>query len=533
MSGRGVVEVSSHSRTFSTQAGLTPPFFYDPVLGWCELSGTSVLHKNVDVLKSAGVGPGNSFALAYDKPLGLIPCAVGGTTLEEWTSDYVCWPAPENAKYHPGCHNLLSSTFRSLWLSGSDFKLTGILFYQGESDCSLDISLAETYGKRFNRFVKELRTLLGLAENLISSMALSATDQHPPKVSRVIPFLSCVVTSTRQLPHLSMVRRQQNESKMDHVVVIDTMGCSLQPDEIHLDSVSLCSLGSEMARQMMQSLSHLQTVEAEAQPGFITQGVGDVNYATVDMRQIPIGTLNFLDSSVEMNLAEVFHRAMSKILSTISDDETLFSSTSIIRSQSGIAPVNFVSGQVFFLDFLRVLRMLPSTMFKNDSKDRLFVDLGCGIGSCMSAALLFGLPGSKGLGLGSDAKGDLRPRFSKIKGFEMMHSKVVECRLLMNAILDCAKQYCSLDGTQSVDVVETNFLQADWSHANVVYACATCFDESTMRVLEEHKFPLLQSGACVIVIDKMLSPGSSLQLLSSCQVRTTWGEASARVFVVL
>ena len=115
--------------------------------------------------------------------------------------------------------------------------------------------------------------------------------------------------------------------------------------------------------------------------------------------------------------------------------------------------------------------------------------------------------------------------FSEVRGYELMRSKVEESRLLLDALAH-----------QHAQVVEADFLREDWSSASVVYACATCFDSVTMRALEETKFPLLRPGACVIVIDKELSTQgadlpSTLQLIASCQVNTTWGPASARVFL--
>lgn len=159
---------------------------FDPLGGWGVAS--LLMHKNVDVLKNVGVGPANSFAsswlghqhsLAVNekrlKVVGIIPVAVGATSIAEWLPDYhlqipdnICCcrltgddsagtvsptcserpcvscirryfsvhgavqsgsiddgaPAKTNL-YHRGCPNLFSCALRSIYLAFSSATSTG------------------------------------------------------------------------------------------------------------------------------------------------------------------------------------------------------------------------------------------------------------------------------------------------------------------------------------------------------------------------------------------------------------------------
>jgi len=219
-----------------------------------------------------------------------------------------------------------------------------------------------------------------------------------------------------------------------------------------------------------------------------------------------------MDTRLDLAASKVFCKAR---LAVVAADDSVFTAAAgqLPALRRGLAPVNFVCGEVFFLDFCRVLRLLPlQASREGEGEARLFVDLGCGVGTPLAAAALF-----------TTEAGD--SVFSDVRGYDLMHSKLVECRLVVEALR-------TVQGLPSMEVVGADFLKQDWSSAHVVYACATCFDADTMRELEERKFPLLRPGACVVLIDKELSPHSPLAqgLLASCQVNTTWGVACARVY---
>jgi len=93
----------------------------------------------------AGVGPGSEFAREVLKAdtnatIGLIPCAVGGTSLDQWKSG-----AP-----------LYSAAVARTKEAMKQGKLAGILWHQGESDSGNPDKVA-SYADRFSAMIGQLR----------------------------------------------------------------------------------------------------------------------------------------------------------------------------------------------------------------------------------------------------------------------------------------------------------------------------------------------------------------------------------------
>ncbi|OYV05810.1 MAG: hypothetical protein CFE26_09620 [Verrucomicrobiales bacterium VVV1] len=92
----------------------------------------------------AGVGPGSQFAREISKAdptatIGLIPCAVGGTTLDQWKDDGALYKdAVKRAKE-----------------AMKNGKLAGILWHQGEADSAPD--KVTSYADRFSSMIGSLR----------------------------------------------------------------------------------------------------------------------------------------------------------------------------------------------------------------------------------------------------------------------------------------------------------------------------------------------------------------------------------------
>lgn len=99
----------------------------------------------------AGVGPAASFALEWvkqhpDEKLGLIPCAEGGSTMDEWALD------------SPLTRHAISEAKFAL----ENSELLGILWHQGESD-SLN-QLYKTYAQKLKELFDYLRQELNAPE---------------------------------------------------------------------------------------------------------------------------------------------------------------------------------------------------------------------------------------------------------------------------------------------------------------------------------------------------------------------------------
>ena len=100
----------------------------------------------------AGVGPGRTFGLmmTYHMPsarIGLIPCAVGGTSIRKWQPD--AWD--EKTKTHP-----YDNMLKRLRLARQSGIVKGILWYQGESDGKIGTN--GTYAAALTTLIDRLRT---------------------------------------------------------------------------------------------------------------------------------------------------------------------------------------------------------------------------------------------------------------------------------------------------------------------------------------------------------------------------------------
>lgn len=97
---------------------------------------------------TSGVGLAASFAAAWSlenpgKKIGLIPCAEGGSSLEDWSVGGVLY---ENALFQAN-------------LAQRSSKLQGIIWHQGENDSFLGRSA--DYGKRLSKLIAALRKQIG------------------------------------------------------------------------------------------------------------------------------------------------------------------------------------------------------------------------------------------------------------------------------------------------------------------------------------------------------------------------------------
>jgi hypothetical protein len=136
----------------------------------------------------AGVGLCSEFArvLVRSDPkivVGLIPCAVGGTSLDEWR--------PGGALYVNAVGRAREAMKRG--------TLSGILWHQGEADIAHQ--RVTTYGDRFASMIAHLRADLGAGNVplVIGEIGHFRSENaefnaNLPSVARRVPLCSCVTT---------------------------------------------------------------------------------------------------------------------------------------------------------------------------------------------------------------------------------------------------------------------------------------------------------------------------------------------------
>lgn len=179
MSGRGGVvnltwdqfiprESSSNPAILRLTANLTWELAIEPI------------HRDIDVLKVCGVGPGMAFANSLLKKLpvigvvGLVPCAIGGTNISEWVRGGVLYKQ-------------MMGRVRVAVKDGGIIR--GLLWYQGESD-TLTVKDARAYKSRLHRFFVDVRT-----------------DLHIPHlpIIQVNLIINSVVLRLKQKDHMNLL----------------------------------------------------------------------------------------------------------------------------------------------------------------------------------------------------------------------------------------------------------------------------------------------------------------------------------------
>lgn len=165
----------------------------------------------------SGVSLAASFADAYQRfsgaEVGLIPCAFGGSSLEQWM---------------PG-ENLFDNAVMQTKLALRDSTLAGVLWHQGEND-SIAQADASTYFDRFRDMIEELRAQLS-----------------EPNVPLVVGELGSFVSSYERgrYAYAGDVNRALNRAAGEisrcAIATSESLGC--RPDGLHFTSVALRELG--------------------------------------------------------------------------------------------------------------------------------------------------------------------------------------------------------------------------------------------------------------------------------------------------
>jgi hypothetical protein len=177
----------------------------------------------------AGVGPGLSFGItmAAQNPahnIGLIPCAVGGTSINVWKPGG--FDAATNT--HPYDDMLLR-----LQAAQKTGRLKGVLWLQGESDSSPEKSPG---------YIQKLAIL-------IEQIRLAADDPSLPFVAGELGrFKEQYKNINSQLVHLPEM--------ISHTAVASSEGLTDKGDLTHFDSKSADEYGKRFAEKMLSLLHH-------------------------------------------------------------------------------------------------------------------------------------------------------------------------------------------------------------------------------------------------------------------------------------
>jgi sialate O-acetylesterase len=196
-------------------------------------------------LSESGVGPGYFFAKHLVENgienIGLIPCAHGGTSMDQWSPDLK----------EQGGNSLYGAMLNRISLV--NYKIKGILWYQGENDT--DENLSEKYQQKMLKFIDSLRR-----------------DVNNPN----LPFLYVQIGRLRinGLPEsrwraVERVRESQRQIMSLRSNVYMAVSCDLPLDDaVHISADGQKRLGirlAEMAlRYVYEKAEHASEIDIES-----------------------------------------------------------------------------------------------------------------------------------------------------------------------------------------------------------------------------------------------------------------------------
>lgn len=215
MAGRGKVDEESkksHPRVL----------MLNKALQW--VPATDPLH--FDKPGVAGVGPGLAFGkqMAESNPgvrIGLIPCAVGGTSIKVWV---------------PGAHDQATRThpyddmLKRVLEAQKSGVLKGIIWHQGEADRSA----GEQYGVWLTELIRRLRQDLNAPGVLF--VASELTDFKPESSASTTAFNQVVQGLVGKVPGYACVSAD---------------GLNHKGDKLHYDAEAARTLGMRFAEKMI------------------------------------------------------------------------------------------------------------------------------------------------------------------------------------------------------------------------------------------------------------------------------------------
>jgi len=167
---------------------------------------------------SAGIGLASSFAGSWqadhaNEQIGLIPCADGGTSLSDWQVGGA----------------LFDHAVAQAKLAQRDSILSGILWHQGENDCSAEA--ASVYADKFEIMINELRHQLATPD---IPVIIGAVGDFLPKGIYGAYFKEYVLLNDALLAYTK-------RDKSSHFVAAGDLLAN--EDQLHFDAASLRKLG--------------------------------------------------------------------------------------------------------------------------------------------------------------------------------------------------------------------------------------------------------------------------------------------------
>jgi len=154
----------------------------------------------------------DEYARYYQSPVGLIPCADGGTEISQWMPGQLLYD-----------HAVMQTE-----LAMRTSRLQAILWHQGESDCLSDETVA-AYRERCLIIIAQLR------------QDLDAEDV--PVILGELPWQLTEKVNTQGREKKLNAILQQLAQEIPHCAIASSQGLTMKPDGLHFDSAACREFG--------------------------------------------------------------------------------------------------------------------------------------------------------------------------------------------------------------------------------------------------------------------------------------------------
>ena len=139
-----------------------------------------------------------------------------------------------------------------------------------------------------------------------------------------------------------------------------------------------------------------------------------------------------------------------------------------------------------------------------------FYDLGSGTGKGVVLASLFG-------------------NFTKIIGIEMLEDLYLESKKILSRYEEAIRPILpDAKKQQTLDFLHGDFLEQDFSSADMIFAHSTCFHDELMTALER-RCMILKKGAKVLLVTKTFQ-SAFFKFLKMEEYPMTWGKATVNFY---
>ncbi|WP_347303488.1 sialate O-acetylesterase [Croceibacterium sp. TMG7-5b_MA50] len=175
--------------------------------------------------RMAAVGPGLFFARALhrlnDRPILLVPCAKGGSSMAEWR------PADSRNTLYGSCLARVRE---------ANGRLAGVLWYQGETDADKPTAIAADWSRGFRELVARFRS--DAANPTVPVVMVQLSDRPDAEANRT------------RFANWSLVQEQQGRVDLPCTSSVSARSLPRNADDLHLSTAGQRRLGDMLASAM-------------------------------------------------------------------------------------------------------------------------------------------------------------------------------------------------------------------------------------------------------------------------------------------